>query len=107
MTPDVIAAAAIAALVVGICLIAASLGAVQLAMDRLVGLAVGVFGAALALFALIRYTIGSVFWGGLMIILLIMLGAAVATGGGTLPLFILGVVFVYISLFVLAVISKS
>ena len=45
MTPGE-TAAAIAALAVGIYLIAASLGAVQLAVNQLVGLAVGVFGAA-------------------------------------------------------------
>jgi hypothetical protein len=103
MTPDVIAAAAIAALAAGIYLIAASLGAVQFAMDQLVVLAVVVFGAVLLF---IRYTTGFVIGSGIVVISLFILGAAVATDKGTLPLFILGVVFVYISLVALAVIGR-
>ncbi|MEM4650311.1 MAG: hypothetical protein QW086_00630 [Pyrobaculum sp.] len=93
MTPGE-TAAAIAALAVGIYLIAASLGAVQLAVNQLVGLAVGVFGAA---YILTGRTRESAFWGGILAIL----GVAVAAGGGASPLFILGVVLVFVSLFAL------
>jgi hypothetical protein len=93
MTPGE-TAAAIAALAVGIYLIAASLGAVQLAVNQLVGLAVGVFGAA---YILAGRTRESAFWGGVLAIL----GVAVAAGGGASPLFILGVVLVFVSLFAL------
>ena len=93
MTPGE-TAAAIAALAVGIYLIAASLGAVQLAVNQLVGLAVGVFGAA---YILAGRTKESAFWGGVLAIL----GAAAAAGGEAPPLFILGVVLVFASLFVL------
>jgi hypothetical protein len=93
MTPGE-TAAAIAALAVGIYLIAASLGAVQLAVNQLVGLAVGVFGAA---YILAGRTRESAFWGGILAIL----GVAVAAGGGASPLFILGVVLVFVSLFAL------
>jgi len=93
MTPGE-TAAAIAALVVGIYLIAASLGAVQLAVNQLVGLAVGVFGAA---YILAGRTRESAFWGGVLAIL----GVAVAAGGGASPLFILGVVLVFVALFAL------
>jgi hypothetical protein len=93
MTPGE-TAAAIAALAVGIYLIAASLGAVQLAVNQLVGLAVGVFGAA---YILAGRTRESAFWGGVLAIL----GVAVAAGGGASPLFVLGVVLVFVSLFAL------
>ena len=93
MTPGE-TAAAIAALAVGIYLIAASLGAVQLAVNQLVGLAVGVFGAA---YMLAGRTKESAFWGGVLAIL----GVAVAAGGGASPLFILGVVLVFVALFAL------
>jgi hypothetical protein len=93
MTPGE-TAAAIAALAVGIYLIAASLGAVQLAVNQLVGLAVGVFGAA---YILAGRTRESAFWGGILAIL----GVAVAAGGGASPLFILGVVLVFVALFAL------
>jgi len=93
MTPGE-TAAAIAALAVGIYLIAASLGAVQLAVNQLVGLAVGVFGAA---YVLAGRTRESAFWGGVLAIL----GVAVAAGGGAPPLFLLGVLLVFISLFAL------
>jgi len=93
MTPGE-TAAAIAALAVGIYLIAASLGAVQLAVNQLVGLAVGVFGAA---YILAGRTRESAFWGGVLAIL----GVAVAAGGEASPLFILGVVLVFVSLFAL------
>jgi hypothetical protein len=93
MTPGE-TAAAIAALAVGIYLIAASLGAVQLAVNQLVGLAVGVFGAA---YILAGRTRESAFWGGVLAIL----GVAVAAGGGASPLFILGVVLVFVALFAL------
>ncbi|MFZ8807423.1 MAG: hypothetical protein ACO2PN_04880 [Pyrobaculum sp.] len=93
MTPGE-TAAAIAALAVGIYLIAASLGAVQLAVNQLVGLAVGVFGAA---YMLAGRTRESAFWGGVLAIL----GVAVAAGGGASPLFILGVVLVFVALFAL------
>jgi hypothetical protein len=93
MTPGE-TAAAIAALAVGIYLIAASLGAVQLAVNHLVGLAVGVFGAA---YILAGRTRESAFWGGILAIL----GVAVAAGGGASPLFILGVVLVFVALFAL------
>jgi hypothetical protein len=93
MTPGE-TAAAIAALAVGIYLIAASLGAVQLAVNLLVGLAVGVFGAA---YILAGRTRESAFWGGVLAIL----GVAVAAGGGASPLFILGVVLVFVALFAL------
>ena len=93
MTPSE-TAAAIAALAVGIYLIAASLGAVQLAVNQLVGLAVGVFGAA---YILAGRTRESAFWGGVLAIL----GVAVAAGGGASPLFILGVVLVFVALFAL------
>jgi hypothetical protein len=93
MTPGE-TAAAIAALAVGIYLIATSLGAVQLAVNQLVGLAVGVFGAA---YILAGRTRESAFWGGVLAIL----GVAVAAGGGASPLFILGVVLVFVSLFAL------
>jgi len=93
MTPGE-TAAAIAALAVGIYLIAASLGAVQLAVNQLVGLAVGVFGAA---YMLAGRTRESAFWGGILAIL----GVAVAAGGGASPLFILGVVLVFVALFAL------
>jgi hypothetical protein len=93
MTPGE-TAAAIAALAVGIYLIAASLGAVQLAVNQLVGLAVGVFGAA---YMLAGRTRESAFWGGVLAIL----GVAVAAGGGASPLFILGVVLVFAALFAL------
>jgi hypothetical protein len=93
MTPGE-TAAAIAALAVGIYLIAASLGAVQLAVNQLVGLAVGVFGAA---YILAGRTKESAFWGGILAIL----GVAVAAGGGASPLFILGVVLVFAALFAL------
>jgi hypothetical protein len=95
MTPGE-TAAAVAALAVGIYLIAASLGAVQLAVNQLVGLAVGVFGAA---YMLAGRTKVSAFWGGVLAIL----GAATATGGEAPPLFILGVVLVFASLFALIV----
>ncbi len=93
MTPGE-TAAAIAALAVGIYLIAASLGAVQLAVNQLVGLAVGVFGAA---YILAGRTKESAFWGGVLAIL----GVATAAGGGASPLFILGVVLVFVALFAL------
>ena len=93
MTPGE-TAVAIAALAVGIYLIAASLGAVQLAVNQLVGLAVGVFGAA---YILAGRTRESAFWGGILAIL----GVAVAAGGGASPLFILGVVLVFVALFAL------
>jgi hypothetical protein len=93
MTPGE-TAAAIAALAVGIYLIAASLGAVQLAVNQLVGLAVGVFGAA---YMLAGRTRESAFWGGVLAIL----GVAVAAGGGASPLFILGVLLVFVALFAL------
>jgi hypothetical protein len=93
MTPGE-TAVAIAALAVGIYLIAASLGAVQLAVNQLVGLAVGVFGAA---YILAGRTRESAFWGGVLAIL----GVAVAAGGGASPLFILGVVLVFVALFAL------
>jgi hypothetical protein len=93
MTPGE-TAAAIAALAVGIYLIAASLGAVQLAVNQLVGLAVGVFGAA---YILAGRTRESAFWGGVLAIL----GVAVAAGGGASPLLILGVVLVFVALFAL------
>jgi hypothetical protein len=93
MTPGE-TAAAIAALAVGIYLIAASLGVVQLAVNQLVGLAVGVFGAA---YILAGRTRESAFWGGILAIL----GVAVAAGGGASPLFILGVVLVFVALFAL------
>jgi hypothetical protein len=93
MTPGE-TAAAIAALAVGIYLIAASLGAVQLAVNQLVGLAVGVFGAA---YILAGRTRESAFWGGVLAIL----GVAVAAGGGASPLFILGVLLVFVALFAL------
>jgi hypothetical protein len=93
MTPGE-TAAAIAALAVGIYLIAASLGAVQLAVNQLVGLAVGVFGTA---YILAGRTRESAFWGGVLAIL----GVAVAAGGGASPLFILGVVLVFAALFAL------
>jgi len=93
MTPGE-TAAAIAALAVGIYLIAASLGAVQLAVNQLVGLTVGVFGAA---YILAGRTRESAFWGGVLAIL----GVAVAAGGGASPLFILGVVLVFVALFAL------
>ena len=93
MTPGE-TAAAIAALAVGIYLIATSLGAVQLAVNQLVGLAVGVFGAA---YILAGRTRESAFWGGILAIL----GVAVAAGGGASPLFILGVVLVFVALFAL------
>jgi len=93
MTPGE-TAAAIAALAVGIYLIAASLGVVQLAVNQLVGLAVGVFGAA---YMLAGRTRESAFWGGVLAIL----GVAVAAGGGASPLFILGVVLVFVALFAL------
>jgi len=93
MTPGE-TAAAIAALAVGIYLIAASLGVVQLAVNHLVGLAVAVFGAV---YILAGRTKESAFWGGLLAIL----GVAVAAGGGAPPLFVVGVVLVFIALFVL------
>jgi hypothetical protein len=93
MTPGE-TAAAIAALAVGIYLIAASLGAVQLAVNQLVGLAIGVFGAA---YILAGRTRESAFWGGVLAIL----GVAVAAGGRASPLFILGVVLVFVALFAL------
>ena len=93
MTPGE-TAVAIAALAVGIYLIAASLGAVQLAVNQLVGLAVGVFGAA---YMLAGRTRESAFWGGVLAIL----GVAVAAGGGAQPLFLLGVLLVFVSLFAL------
>jgi len=93
MTPGE-TAAAIAALAVGIYLIAASLGAIQLAVNQLVGLAVGVFGAA---YMLAGRTRESAFWGGVLAIL----GVAVAAGGGASPLFILGVMLVFVALFAL------
>ena len=93
MTPGE-TAAAIAALAVGIYLTAASLGAVQLAVNQLVGLAVGVFGAA---YILAGRTRESAFWGGVLAIL----GTAAAAGGGAPPLFLLGVLLVFASLFAL------
>jgi hypothetical protein len=93
MTPGE-TAAAIAALAVGIYLIAASLGAVQLAVNQLVGLAVGIFGAA---YILAGRTKESAFWGGILAIL----GVAVAAGGGASPLFVLGMVLVFVALFAL------
>jgi hypothetical protein len=93
MTPGE-TAAAIATLAVGIYLIAASLGAVQLAVNQLVGLAVGVFGAV---YMLAGRTRESAFWGGVLAIL----GVAVAAGGGASPLFILGVLLVFVALFAL------
>jgi len=93
MTPGE-TAVAIAALAVGIYLIAASLGAVQLAVNQLVGLAVGVFGAA---YMLAGRTRESAFWGGVLAIL----GVAVAAGGGASPLFILGVLLIFVALFAL------
>jgi hypothetical protein len=93
MTPGE-TAAAIATLAVGIYLIAASLGAVQLAVNQLVGLAVGVFGAV---YMLAGRTRESAFWGGVLAIL----GVAAAAGGGAPPLFILGVLLVFVALFAL------
>jgi hypothetical protein len=63
-------------------------------VNQLVGLAVGVFGAA---YILAGRTKESVFWGGILAIL----GVAVAAGGGAPPLFILGVVLVFVALFAL------
>jgi len=80
---------------VGMYLIAASLGAVQLAVNQLVGLAVGVFGAA---YIIAGRTRESAFWGGVLAIL----GAAAAAGGEAPPLFVLGAVLVFASLFALA-----
>jgi len=94
MTPGE-TAAAIAALTVGIYLIAVSLGAVQLAVNHLVGLAVGVFGVA---YIFAGRTRESAFWGGLLAIL----GVAVAAGGGASPLLVVGVVLVFVALFALA-----
>jgi len=95
MTPGE-TAAAVAALAVGIYLIAASLGAVQLAVNQLVGLAVGVFGAA---YILAGRTRESAFWGGVLTIL----GAAAVAGGEVSLLFILGIILVFASLFALIV----
>ncbi len=95
MTPGE-TAAAIAALAVGIYLIAASLGAVQLAVNQLVGLAVGVFGTA---YILAGRTRESTFWGGVLAIL----GVAAAAGGEASPLFVLGAMLVFASLFALVV----
>ena len=95
MTPGE-TAAAIAALAVGIYLIAASLGAVQLAVNQLVGLAVGVFGAV---YMLAGRTRESAFWGGVLTIL----GAAAVAGGEVSLLFILGIILVFASLFALIV----
>jgi len=94
MTPGE-TAVAVATLAVGIYLIAASLGAVQLAVNQLVGLAVGVFGAV---YMLAGRTRESAFWGGVLAIL----GAAAAAGGEAPPLFVLGAVLVFASLFALA-----
>jgi hypothetical protein len=60
-----------------------------------VGLAVGVFGAA---YMLAGRTKVSAFWGGVLAIL----GAAAAAGGEAPPLFVLGAVLVFASLFALA-----
>ena len=95
MTPGE-TAAAIAALAVGIYLIAASLGVVQLAVNQLVGLAVGVFGAA---YILAGRTRESAFWGGILAIL----GAVAVVGGEASFLFILGIILVFASLFALIV----
>jgi len=93
MTPGE-TAAAIAALAVGIYLIAASLGAVQLVVNHMVGLAVAVFGVA---YILAGHAKESAFWGGLLAIL----GVAVAAGGGASPLLVAGVVLVFVALFAL------
>jgi hypothetical protein len=95
MTPGE-TAAAVAALAAGIYLMAASLGAVQLAANQLVGLALGVFGAAYALAGRTREV---AFWGGV----LAMLGAAAAAGGEVPPLFVLGAALVFAALFALLV----
>ncbi len=95
MTPGE-TAAAVATLAVGMYLIAASLGAVQLAVNQLVGLAVGVFGAA---YMLAGRTKVSAFWGGILAII----GTATATNVEASPLFILGVVLVFASTFALIV----
>jgi len=95
MTPGE-TAAAVAALAVGVYLIAVSLGAVQLAVNQLVGLAVGVFGAV---YMLAGRTRESAFWGGVLAIL----GAAAVAGGEVSLLFILGIILVFASLFALIV----
>jgi len=87
-------AAAIAALAVGIYLILASAGLVQIAINQLIGLAVGAFGVA---YIAAGRTRESAFWGGVLAIL----GVAMAAGWGASPLFVVGVVLVFISLFAL------
>ncbi|RFA95469.1 hypothetical protein [Pyrobaculum aerophilum] len=93
MTPGE-TAAAIAALAVGIYLILASAGLVQIAINQLIGLAVGAFGVA---YIAAGRTRESAFWGGVLAIL----GVATAAGWGASPLFVVGVVLVFISLFAL------
>jgi len=91
---------AVAALAVGVYLVLASTGAVQLAANQLVGIAVGVFGASYMAAGRSRE---SAFWGGVLTIL----GAASFIGGGASPLLVLGIMLIFISLFVLVAGRRS
>lgn len=85
---------AIAILVVGLYLIAVSLGALELQIHHLVGLAVTTFGVSYTVLGRSRE---SAFWGGVLSIL----GAAVAFGGGASPLLVVGIMLVFVALFAL------
>jgi hypothetical protein len=93
-------AAAVAALAVGVYLVLASTGAVQLAANQLIGIAVGVFGAS---YMVAGRTRESAFWGGVLAIL----GAATFIGGGASPLLVLGIILIFISLFALVAGRRS
>jgi len=84
-------AAAVATLAVGIYLILASLGAVPLAVNFLLGLAAAIFGVS---YAVVGRTREAAFWGGLLLIV----GVALIYGGGASPLLVVGVVLVFASL---------
>jgi len=84
-------AAAMATLAVGIYLILASLGAMPLAVNLLLGLAAATFGVS---YAVVSRTREAAFWGGLLLIV----GVALIYGGGASPLLVVGVLLVFASL---------
>ncbi|ACB39862.1 hypothetical protein [Pyrobaculum neutrophilum] len=87
-------AAALAALALGLYLIAASLGAAPLSLNAAVGIPLAVFGAA---YAALGGTREALLWGGVLTIA----GVSTAAGGAAPPLLVAGVALVFVSLFAL------
>lgn len=86
--------AALAALSVGLYLVASSLGVLPLQLNLLLGLALAVFGVSYMAAGRSRE---SAFWGGVLAIV----GVAAAGGGQGDPLLLLGVLLIFVALFAL------